>query len=79
MEKEGFFVRRSTRSIHTIVPNEREWILVLVAINFAGSTMPNYYVFKEKRLRDKFIPLCEDGACMEMYDNGYMDAKNFNK
>ena len=41
--------RRGTRSIHTIVFLDKEWLLVLVVVNFVRGTMPNYYVFKEKR------------------------------
>ena len=39
--------------------------------------MPNFYVFKQKRPKQEFIALCEDGACMGMQKNGYMDAHNF--
>ena len=53
--------KRRIRAIHTIVPNERGWIYVLVAMNSAGHTMPNYYVFKGKRPREEYILLCEDG------------------
>ena len=70
---------RGTRSVHTIVPNERQWISVLVSINSIGHTMPSYYVFKGKRQRQEFISSCENGACIRMQENGYMDAANFNK
>ena len=40
---------RGIRSVDTIVPNEREWISILVAINAVGDTMPCYYIFKGKR------------------------------
>ena len=55
-------VRRSTRSVHTNVSQDRKWILVLVAMNSARGTMPNYYVFKEKWPKKEFIFLCEDGT-----------------
>ena len=57
---------RKGRSIHTIVPNERQWIFVLVAVNSTSQTMPYYYVFKGKREREEFISYCEDGVCMGM-------------
>ena len=41
--------------------------------------MPSYYEFKGKRQRQEFISSCENGACMGMQENGYMDAANFNK
>ena len=69
--------KRGTRSIHTIVSNERQQLSILVAMNSASYTMPNYYVFKGKRPRQEYIFLCEDGACIGMQENGYMDAQNF--
>ena len=69
--------KKGTRAIHTIVPNERNWIFVLVVVNSIGHTMPNYYVFKRKRPREKYISFCEDGACLGMQENGYMDSENF--
>ena len=58
------------------MPNETQWFLVLLSVNAAGKTIPNYYVFKG---REDFIAFCEDGACMEMQDNDYMDVENFSK
>ena len=60
---------RGRRNVHPLVPNERQWLSVLVAVNFAGGTMPNYYVFKDKRAKEEFISKCEIGACMGMQDN----------
>ena len=71
--------RRGTRSVYTIVPNEREWISLLITINAARDTIPHYYVFKGKRPKQDFISLYENGACMGIQDNGYMDAPNFRK
>ena len=73
------FARRGTKSVHTIVLNEREWISVLVALNSTEDTMPNHHIFKEKKPREEFILLCKDGACMGIQDNGYMDVKKFSK
>ena len=39
--------------------------------------MANYYVFKGKRPRQDYIFLYEDGVCISMQENGYMDAENF--
>ena len=71
------WARQGTRNIYTIVPNEREWVSVLVAVNSAGFTMPNYYLFKGRRPKQQYISLCENNACMGMQDNGYMDTKKF--
>ena len=59
------------------MPNEIQWLLVLIAVNSARYTMPNYYVFKGKRPRQEYVFLCEDGACVGMPKNGYMDVQNF--
>ena len=59
------------------MPNERQWLSVLVAVNVAGYTMPNYYIFEGKRPRQDYISKCEDGACVGMQENGYMDGQNF--
>ena len=48
-------------------------------MNIAHQTMPNYYIFKEKRQKEDFITFCTDGAYMRMQDNGYIDAENFSK
>ena len=48
-------------------------------MNFATQTIPNYYFLKGKRQKEEFISFCEDGACMRMQENGYMDVENFSK
>ena len=37
---------RGFRNVHTIIPNEREWISVLTCINANRDTIPHYYIFK---------------------------------
>ena len=65
--------------MHTLVSNERQWLSVLVAINFVETTMPNSYVIQEKGPNQEFISKCENGVCMVMQDNDYVDATNFSK
>ena len=77
--EEAVIAKRRTKNVYTIVPQNREWLSILVAINSAGGTMPSYYVFKGKRPNQDFISLCENGACLGMQENGYMDAKNFSR
>jgi hypothetical protein len=38
--------KTGTRSVHQVVPNEREW---LTCINAAGESIPNFYIFRGKR------------------------------
>ena len=73
------FAKRGTKNVHTIVPQEREWLSVLVVVSSVGGTMPSYYVFKGKRPNADFISLCENDACLGMQENAYMDAENFSK
>ena len=49
-----------------------------MSVNATKDTIPNFYIFKEKKPKQEFIELCEDGGCMGMQENGYMDAYNFN-
>ena len=50
--------------MHIILHHDRSRILVLLIINLAGKTISNYYVIKDKRPKEKFILLYEDGVCM---------------
>jgi hypothetical protein len=43
--------RRGTCHVHTIVPDQREWLSVLVCINAARLAIPSFYVFKGKLFR----------------------------
>ena len=43
------------RNVHTIIPNEREWISILTTINAQGDTIPNFYIFKFSKRMDHFL------------------------
>ena len=64
------FAARGSRNVHTLIPNEREWILVLTAINAHGETMPHYYIFKGIRPRRNYQALCEDGTSFGIQKEG---------
>ena len=64
------FASRRTRNVHTITPNEREWISVLTSINVNGETIPNYYIFKGMRSARDHVALCENGATFGMQKRG---------
>jgi hypothetical protein len=36
------------RSVHSVIPKEREWLSVLVCINAAGYHIPSFYIFRGK-------------------------------
>ena len=60
------FVAKKTRSVHSMIPNEREWLSVLPAINANGDTISNFYIFKGIRPRSNYLALCESGATYGM-------------
>ena len=66
------WTKESTRSVHTLLPNEREWLIVLTCINAAGQHIPGFYIFRGKRIRDNYIRFCEDGAAMAMQSEAWM-------
>ena len=54
------------RGIHQIIPCEREWLSVLLAININRDSIPNYYIFKQIRKVKNYVALCKEGAMMGM-------------
>ena len=69
--------RRGSRRVHSIVPNQREWLSVLVCINAAGLAIPSFYVFKGMRFRQNYIERCEPGATMSMQPRAWMTSYLF--
>lgn len=35
--------------VHSVVPDQREWLSILVCINTTGVAIPSFYIFREKR------------------------------
>ena len=66
------WAKRGSRSVHNVVPNEHEWLIVLTCINTAGESVPGFYIFKGKRIRCNYIIHCEDGAAMAMQPEAWM-------
>jgi hypothetical protein len=60
------FAHRGAKNVHSIIPNEREWLSVLSCINAAGEKVPNFYIFKGMRMRRNFLELVDDGDTMAM-------------
>ena len=58
--------------MHSIMPNECEWLTVLTCINTTGHSIPGFYIFKGKRIRENYIRFCEDGASMAMQPEAWM-------
>ena len=58
--------RKGARHVHSIVPNQREWLSVLVCINASGTSIPSFYIFRGRRFQQNYIEKCEAGATMAM-------------
>lgn len=71
--------RKGARSVHSIIPDQREWLSVLVCVNAAGIAIPSFYIFKGKRFRKNYIAKCEPGATMAMQPRAWMTAFLFSK
>ena len=69
--------RRGARRVHSIVPNQREWLSVLVCINAAGTSIPSFYIFRGRRFRQNYIEKCEAGATMAMQQRAWMTSYLF--
>ena len=69
--------RKGARHVHSIVPDQREWLSVLVCINADGVNIPSFYVFRGTRFRQNYIERCEPGATMAMQPRAWMTAYLF--
>jgi hypothetical protein len=69
--------KTGTRSVHSIIPKEREWLSVLVCINAAGYHIPSFYIFRGKSFQRDYIKQCEDNASMAMQAKAWMTGHLF--
>ena len=69
--------RTGARQVHSIVPDQREWLSVLVCINATGSSISSFYIFKGKRFGANYIQRCESGATMAMQPRAWMTSYLF--
>ena len=71
------WAKKGSRSVHKVLPNEREWITNLTYVNAVGEHIPRFYIFRGKRLRSNYVIHCEDGAAMAMQTKAWMTATLF--
>ena len=71
--------RRGVRAVHQVMPDEREWLSVLVCVNALGVAIPSFYIFRGKRFRRNYIERCESGATMAMQPRAWMTSFLFSK
>jgi hypothetical protein len=69
--------RTGVPSVHSIIPNKREWLSVLVCVNPAGFYIPNFYIFRGKSFQRDYIKQCEDNASMAMQEKAWMTGHLF--
>lgn len=69
--------RTAAKRVQSIVPNQREWLSVLVCVNAAGQSIPSFYIFKGNRFRKNYIQYCEAGATMAMQARAWMTSYLF--
>ena len=66
--------KTGSRSVHQVIPDQREWLTVLTCINADGQSIPSFYIFRGKRFRRNYIQHCEEGATMAMSNKAWMTA-----
>ena len=71
------FAKTGIKGVHKVVPAEREWLSVPIAINASGQWIPNYYIFKRVRKLKNYVIKCEKGAMQGMQMKGWMDSFHF--
>ena len=64
--------RTGARNMHQVIPDEWEWLTVLTYINASSETIPNFYIFRSKRFRKKYIQFCKQGVTMAMSKIAWM-------
>jgi hypothetical protein len=69
--------RTGARRVHSVVPDQREWLSVLVCINAAGVAISSFYIFRGKRFGQNYIQRCEPGATMAMQPRAWMTSYLF--
>ena len=71
------WAKKGSKTVHSLMPNEREWLTVLSCVNASGESIPAFYIFKGKRMRENYIAKCEDGASMAMQPEAWMTTQLF--
>jgi hypothetical protein len=66
------FAKKGTKSVHSIIPDQREWLSVLSYMNAGGGYIPHFYIFRGNCMRRNYIVQCEPGATMAMQTKAWM-------
>ena len=46
-----FFAKKGSKSLHSIILDQREWLSVLSCVNTIGKNIPHFYIYKGRRMR----------------------------
>jgi len=52
--------KKGARSVHVVVPDQREWLSVLACVNAAGEKLPNFFIFKGTKKKFNYISKTSD-------------------
>jgi hypothetical protein len=66
-----------SRNVHSIIPDQREWLSVVACINATGHNIQNFYILKEVQFRRNYITRYEDNATMAMARKAWMSGPLF--
>lgn len=61
-EQGKILAKKGFHNVHTITPKEQEWFTIFTCINAKGASIPNFYIFKGKRMSRNYIVHYESGA-----------------
>jgi hypothetical protein len=61
-----------SKSVHTIEPDQREYLSVLLCINADGGKIPNFYILKGIYFQQDYVKNCKEDAVMAMQPNAWM-------
>ena len=71
-------MQKGIHSTNKLAPNEQEHLTTLTCTNATGYYIPNFYIFKDKRIRDNYIVHYKNGAAMAMQSEAWMTQLLFN-
>jgi hypothetical protein len=69
--------KTGVRSVHSIIPREREWLSILCCINAAGYHIPSFYIFWGNSFQRDYIKHCEVDASIGMQSKAWMTSHLF--
>ena len=68
---------RRACEVHRQIPDQWEWLSILICINIVRSTTPSFYIFKGQRIFQNYIRHCESGATMAMQSKAWITSDLF--